>query len=162
MLLLYPCPALEYAIYNPLFTFHYASTISVNVIQAVGQRNCFTFHYASTISRRWCGSTSDFCLYIPLCFYYIMEATGKHQRIFYLYIPLCFYYIRNREAFGDFDQTTLHSTMLLLYRSGLGIIISVRSSLHSTMLLLYRKTSGRRICFKDFFTFHYASTISPG
>ena len=115
MLLLYPCPALEYAIYNPLFTFHYASTISVNVIQAVGQRNCFTFHYASTISRRWCGSTSDFCLYIPLCFYYIMEATGKHQRIFYLYIPLCFYYIERLPVGGYVLKISLHSTMLLLY-----------------------------------------------
>ena len=32
------------------FTFHYASTISVNVDQSVEQPSNFTFHYASTIS----------------------------------------------------------------------------------------------------------------
>ena len=103
--------------YQPLylFTFHYASTLSVIIIQVIlmlanlhstmlllylrGHRphpgaGQFTFHYASTLSP---GQPADppvqETIYIPLCFYFIEHSLAQ--------LPARRYY--------------LHSTMLLLY-----------------------------------------------
>ena len=98
-----------------------------------------------------------------------------------IYIPLCFYFISLALHIAHVAYPYLHSTMLLLIktgrcRTGKRIFIyiplcfyfirppaqwhkSSLSHLHSTMLLLYRK----RGCGADpvpEFTFHYASTLS--
>ena len=57
-------------------------------------------------------------------------------------------------------RTSLHSTMLLLYRSRHLYLFLCLFSLHSTMLLLYPKGVYWISPLTISFTFHYASTIS--
>ena len=127
----------------PWFTFHYASTLSVPVYKYEIYASTFTFHYASTLSRK----KSRRCRY-------------KH-----IYIPLCFYFITWGHPDRHTRQHYLHSTMLLLYpKSGLppltasDIYIPLcfyfiqsqllarreKTNLHSTMLLLYLRTVAAR------------------
>ena len=98
-----------------LFTFHYASTLSVRVAVGVHIPNVFTFHYASTLSRsrsaqlqRMTNLHSTMLLlyldhaqrwkdllhiYIPLCFYFIEYSFLLTECGNSIYIPLCFYFI---------------------------------------------------------------------
>ena len=143
---------------NPIFTFHYASTLSsgeqslaVVVInlhstmlllylfakRSTISYSLFTFHYASTLS--------------------------------------------DEERLKEVCSVDLHSTMLLLYRIMQEYPSGNRSHLHSTMLLLYLMQRVRlgeinpiyiplcfyfifnpasSIIFPTLFTFHYASTLS--
>ena len=89
-------------LYNSLFTFHYASTLSMWMPEACPQQTAFTFHYASTLSNTVNLSECPNVIYIPLCFYFIPQP-------------------RECELYSKHN---LHSTMLLLYRrttAGLGI-----------------------------------------
>ena len=121
-----------------VFTFHYASTLSVpedlarqyrlylhstmlllylNTICVFASTSpIFTFHYASTLSAiALVAPAIQNLIYIPLCFYFILQALDAMREM---------------------------------------------SNLHSTMLLLYRGRRFERIS-SDQFTFHYASTLSP-
>ena len=128
-------PASNRQIYIPL-CFYF---ISAHYIQ-LRRNSPFTFHYASTLSK-WirdsCGRSES--IYIPLCFYFIDQPVSLRITGFYIYIPLCFYFIRDLEEW-----------------------IATYYYLHSTMLLLYRSTGMIKQCCSSSFTFHYASTLSPG
>ena len=140
------------------FTFHYASTLSEDFTAiAVYSSNLhstmlllyrfqpgervllhapFTFHYASTLSYRKVRTTIGLYIYIPLCFYFIDHNGNTEVRVF-----------------------NLHSTMLLLYLSG------VRSFSRSALIyipLCFYFIDGvvRQISSMYRFTFHYASTLS--
>ena len=138
MLLLYPLHRILNKRPWLSFTFHYASTISVSYcgfdcscyhlyiplcfyyIYGI-TRICdipisFTFHYASTISHYRTPRHYRTPLYIPLCFYYILSDPQAGRCGKPLYIPLCFYYIHHSKGSQGSKKSTLHSTMLLLYR----------------------------------------------
>ena len=55
----------------------------------------FTFHYASTLSKTGNHPPARFCIYIPLCFYFISPKKLYEETGFEIYIPLCFYFIRH-------------------------------------------------------------------
>ena len=142
----------------------------------------FTFHYASTLSLtdclRWRIRES---IYIPLCFYFIekiwdmstLNADYLHSTMLLLYrsavhpgqhsipiyIPLCFYFIKY--AFWDNAETVLFT---FHYASTLSISSILTDSdflnLHSTMLLLYLEALKGNPPKANKFTFHYASTLS--
>ena len=119
----------------------------------------FTFHYASTLSREMVCGDGCISIYIPLCCYFIefgqwLEQEGLHLHstmlllypgdwtrswdrapftfhyastlsvfwrpdrmyIYTIYIPLCFYFIKSLENGEINPRKNLHSTMLLLYR----------------------------------------------
>ena len=84
-----------------------------------------------------------FSIYIPLCFYFILDCCSKsltlihlhstmlllyqfvgsnNNSVAFIYIPLCFYFIFVKVIFKS-SSTDLHSTMLLLYRSWHGYVI---------------------------------------
>ena len=122
-----------------LFTFHYASTLSVfrcilnrdkkNLHSTMlllyrtssGRRTPghwkFTFHYASTLSEKIGGEKT--------------HRLNLHSTMLLLYPALL--------APELFPMLHLHSTMLLLYRWVSCIAASGKADLHSTMLLLYPK-----------------------
>ena len=114
MLLLYRCRqqslVLSIRIYIPLcfyfilpassippeshqFTFHYASTLSTILILRNRTASSFTFHYASTLSRQAFPCLFPVRIYIPLCFYFILDREGHYCSECLIYIPLCFYFI---------------------------------------------------------------------
>ena len=119
-------------------------------------------------------------LYIPLCFYYITSAVipfsynlSLHSTMLLLYLEehtvitittsFTFHYASTisgvfRACF--WCSFTLHSTMLLLYRTLFCATHALYASLHSTMLLLYRNVLSGYTFTSATFTFHYASTIS--
>ena len=159
----------------------------------------FTFHYASTISlSSYPVAALEIYLYIPLCFYYIMPLIIMHSRLSQLYIPLCFYYILRQGSqpsrfsklyiplcLKPLPQWALRSILYIplcfyyihnwwllcqgryplyiplcfyyileLLKANIGL-----EPLHSTMLLLYPAT-GSFAGTTNVFTFHHASTIS--
>ena len=120
-------------------------------------------------------------LYIPLCFYYIIWTSAITKRLitftfhyastismffrfltfslYSLYIPLCFYYILMMISPSSFPYSTLHSTMLLLYRNSDSCnynIICFTFHYASTISIVHTAHTKRIRTF----TFHYASTIS--
>ena len=181
MLLLYQYRANRKRLYQSIFTFHYASTLSnylktttdilphlhstMLLLYPTGNPTfeiavtIFTFHYASTLSERF-RSTQKSCMIFT--FHY--ASTLSAEIAFIVRIRL-----------------HLHSTMLLLYLPSKPqtpilkhiyiplcfyfildrpLTISCDSDLHSTMLLLYRSFSHRSKIAAAKFTFHYASTLS--
>ena len=54
----------------------------------------FTFHYASTLSQPDIVCDGHFYIYIPLCFYFIINYNMACIRTIFIYIPLCFYFIK--------------------------------------------------------------------
>ena len=122
-------------------------------------------------------------LYIPLCFYFIRSHTTHLKHGFSLYIPLCFYFIGEQAGHTGLSGShftfhfastlsyiysirgwifkTLHSTLLLLYPRVSPPRMSIRRSLHSTLLLLYPPFSRYGEMPWVYFTFHFASTLSP-
>ena len=116
MLLLYHIWVLMLQAKKLVFTFHYASTLSIARKHLIFYMcpiyiplcfyfihsdlpGClclcvFTFHYASTLSAitnstPWTWST----IYIPLCFYFICISIHRADIWVDIYIPLCFYFI---------------------------------------------------------------------
>ena len=53
----------------------------------------FTFHYASTLSVAPLSKKKCTSIYIPLCFYFIQQMIIKPEGLQNIYIPLCFYFI---------------------------------------------------------------------
>ena len=142
-------------------------------------RVVFTFHYASTLSLARVECIFSVPIYIPLCFYFILTYIPHSLVLLHLhstmlllyrirsiypgysyiftfhyastlspqvlickdqlliYIPLCFYFIYFRSSITR-SHSNLHSTMLLLYRGCRRSLQGLRLHLHSTMLLLYR------------------------
>ena len=147
---------------HPSFTFHYASTLSVNA--AVDNANSadlhstmlllypirvlfsgvhgpgFTFHYASTLSlAESTKTTTNGNLHSTMLLLYgsytITEVSNTC-----IYIPLCFYFILRPAQIVHHIQPDLHSTMLLLYPVHAPDAWLLDMNLHSTMLLLYPRS----------------------
>ena len=134
MLLLYRIQLSRSALFSP-FTFHYASTLSVE-FAPIPDRPGY--------------------IYIPLCFYFILtRSQGSGPTI-----KFTFHYASTlliRVSAASLAMNNLHSTMLLLYREeDRGVLFHM--DLHSTMLLLYRCLRTPCISLLTF-TFHYASTL---
>ena len=138
MLLLYPYSRLTQRPCINRFTFHYASTLSSDIIRTPANSSKFTFHYASTLSFH----PGQEAFREPhlhstmLLLYQHKEVLKLHSRL--IYIPLCFYFI---------NYSTIYLTYIFIY-------------LHSTMLLLYPYIVKSGDCLYNIFTFHYASTLS--
>ena len=101
---------------------------------------------------------SWFCIYIPLCFYFIKTVSTSRMNTSLIYIPLCFYFILDRTfhirkniEFTFHYASTLSVTgwnLVFIYRIYIPLcfyFIGISFSntrpclhLHSTMLLLYR------------------------
>ena len=142
MLLLYPSSVRRlcssYSIYIPLcfyfipasgcmfafqgiFTFHYASTLSILSNTVISSLFTFTFHYASTLSK--CLS-EDHRLYPIFTFHYASTLSGysesKTRRIY----KFTFHYASTLSCWPSWRKawpgSYLHSTMLLLYRRPCG------------------------------------------
>ena len=77
MLLLYPCVWEMEEIRVEKFTFHYASTLSLSVADAIALERKFTFHYASTLSSMLQQNRQKILIYIPLCFYFIVMRSVR-------------------------------------------------------------------------------------
>ena len=119
-----------------IFTFHYASTLSVIGIDL----GITTLHLHSTmlLLYPWGDRVVFFELriYIPLCFYFInlgrdyINVVNKFTFHYAstLSLPYAFLILKHRN---------LHSTMLLLYRIDSHRLGDQFRNLHSTMLLLY-------------------------
>ena len=165
------------------FTFHYASTLSYCPEYRELCPSPFTFHYASTLSKRLLiRAILIFCIYIPLCFYFIPLPWTMQA----WHCGFTFHYASTLSSFRVSVVAVaphLHSTMLLLYRRLQELVLDLLPDLHSTMLLLYpiwlmiartsRCTIYIPLCFYFIrswvasivsspfqFTFHYASTLS--
>ena len=121
--------------------------------------NIFTFHYASTLSKLESMKQTYEGIYIPLCFYFILQgwlASAKQKSI---YIPLCFYFINTSTTHTFFSaQFTFHYASTLSLEEDNKSVFEYH--LHSIMLLLYRNYCGRSCWRSALFTFHYASTLS--
>ena len=76
-----------------LSTFHYASTLSLDFCRIKPGDPISTFHYASTLSVILTFFPLLICIYIPLCFYFIGFGCMIPLSNFSIYIPLCFYFI---------------------------------------------------------------------
>ena len=96
------------------FTFHYASTLSKQKAQTYFEEHIFTFHYASTLSRSIDENDRCGCIYIPLCFYFIVIPPGSRDQTFSIYIPLCFYFItlQVRQSSNDTSFTFHYASTL--------------------------------------------------
>ena len=77
------------------FTFHYASTLSKKTRQSARYASTFTFHYASTLSEWKRKIRALPIIYIPLCFYFIIDTLSFSEYEKLIYIPLCFYFIEH-------------------------------------------------------------------
>ena len=120
----------------------------------------FTFHYASTLSMTDFRRPAYSVIYIPLCFYFIavvppMSSAGSGSFTFHyastlshvsvlliscilIYIPLCFYFIWvTGYDINDYDKFTFHYASTLSDLANRLTWTMIRD-LHSTMLLLYR------------------------
>ena len=119
----------------------------------------FTFHYASTLSLCPAVRVPLYNIYIPLCFYFIVTrfSVSDGSYIFTFHYASTLSEIRETREKMLKD---LHSTMLLLYRSPCRTGSILHFYLHSTMLLLYLNRNGCNDPFWSEFTFHYASTLS--
>ena len=129
-------------------TIHFPHLLCVN----------FTFHYASTISEVNANNGETDCLYIPLCFYYIMfpfvqeawlYAFTFHYASTISLLPLCICPCK----------TPLHSTMLLLYQVTMEEKVT-KLFLYIPLCFYYIAGTEREMQVALNFTFHYASTIS--
>ena len=143
MLLLYPRSDTKCITEHLIFTFHYASTLSVQHLSSEYYLPTFTFHYASTLSRLTGIIQGQLNLiYIPLCFYFIYTITLIYILYIVIYIPLCFYFIQQQRSE---QQPSWHIYIPLCFYF---IDISDKpcviygKHLHSTMLLLYQMRSG--------------------
>ena len=140
MLLLYPVGGI-FGTHVPVFTFHYASTLSKNGKWT--ERTWINLHstmlllYLTSGSLSWMGNI----IYIPLCFYFIYIGDVVVIENKEIYIPLCFYFIRCPLFLRHVQIADLHSTMLLLYLLCRNRIQPALIHLHSTMLLLYHSVS---------------------
>ena len=126
-------------LYDPWsFTFHYASTLSK--FKTSGRRELMNLHSTMLLlyRRRRVLRKCLRRIYIPLCFYFILQALPYMSLTTWIYIPLCFYFIKKTG---------------LIFPSGI-------TNLHSTMLLLYRFSPRAERILWPTFTFHYASTLS--
>ena len=140
----------------------------------------FTFHYASTLSISARVLQGHTLIYIPLCFYFIGDAGVVCKVYDFIYIPLCFYFIVSVKHMDELSflftfhyastlsvhllQKSLRGNLFTFhYASTLSIQKWRRSikciNLHSTMLLLYL-TEDEDVTIPAKFTFHYASTLS--
>ena len=136
MLLLYLHSEMEFYLWI-LFTFHYASTLSLMTFMSADYNIRFTFHYASTLSHLFPSSKGLELIYIPLCFYFIWVgsaiAAGAKLFTFHYASTLSIVVFFLTDAIYRFtfhyastlshtvewhwdDTTNLHSTMLLLYQ----------------------------------------------
>ena len=98
------------------FTFHYASTLSYCPEYRELCPSPFTFHYASTLSKRLLiRAILIFCIYIPLCFYFIPLPWTMQA----WHCGFTFHYASTLSDLVDdcpyLEVHYLHSTMLLLY-----------------------------------------------
>ena len=174
-------PLVIQTINGVLFTFHYASTLSIYSLQSFYPSTPFTFHYASTLS--YTCPTIQSLLY-KFTFHYASTLSGfvfvARPFSIYLHSTMLLLY-RNDPGRVVQRCRDLHSTMLLLYRYESLVYKGKLENLHSTMLLLYPQpcTSLRyrylhlhstmlllypsllkNHCTVSSFTFHYASTLS--
>ena len=99
----------------------------------------FTFHYASTLSMTDFRRPAYSVIYIPLCFYFIHL---RFQGALHVLLQFTFHYastLSKKNVIRPMLQIHLHSTMLLLYLDyALERCLHGTPHLHSTMLLLYR------------------------
>ena len=139
MLLLYRhscagwCP--DYQIYIPLcfyfirislcaqdvglrFTFHYASTLSMDDIKLKPCPFWFTFHYASTLSKK----------------------RPMHLPVTFIYIPLCFYFIK-----GDILEIEEYHPFTFHYASTLSTVVASAST--SLMIFTFHYASTLSVLF---------------
>ena len=100
---------------NPLFTFHYASTLSDSkeYLQIMGQ------YLHSTMlllyqSQGVIHCTIQFHLHSTMLLLYRSFSCSLSLFVI-IYIPLCFYFILERQGVFEQSRRHLHSTMLLLY-----------------------------------------------
>ena len=150
MLLLYRCSSTETLCNCILFTFHYASTLSICLMKWSWKEREFTFHYASTLSFIPDYFVEvDFFIYIPLCFYFILIREMRQEAQEIIYIPLCFYFITVVITYPLTFLHNLHSTMLLLYQVPEDRWDRSVCNLHSTMLLLYHVFDCRELIAAD-------------
>ena len=179
MLLLYPLPfsraLVLRVIYIPLcfyfiftlwnqvfdwavFTFHYASTLSIPREPLPLSAPSFTFHYASTLSARKLDHKRQISIYIPLCFYFIHVVIGLKAFCTHIYIPLCFYFI------WKFDVIHLYPVTFTFHYAS---TLSARRRKQRNIWCIYIPLCFYFIPFRNrayirvsIFTFHYASTLS--
>ena len=138
MLLLYLKTGIRLSLRAGKFTFHYASTLSIenankkvmcahlhstmlllyqNGFSSLLSNTCkFTFHYASTLSKYLRGiGGQEINLHSTMLLLYRTLSRPK-PRPEPIYIPLCFYFIGLHRRYLRLHLLHLHSTMLLLYR----------------------------------------------
>ena len=115
MLLLYPGNALD-SVKDFLFTFHYASTLSVFPLNSP---SCFPYLHSTML-----------LLYLFHCWQLHDVRGNLHSTMLLLY--------HQSASVQPEKGSDLHSTMLLLYQTLLKIIGVGDQHLHSTMLLLYQ------------------------
>ena len=114
MLLLYRVSPLK-PTPEPLFTFHYASTLSL--FHLLTSYLLSNLHSTMLLLYRAYPAERPLPerIYIPLCFYFIRKRAPGCNNTDIIYIPLCFYFIYLRKSTIDHVKKNLHSTMLLLY-----------------------------------------------
>ena len=142
-----------------LFTFHYASTLSAYQGALRSGKKVFTFHYASTLSEKSARLNTEWIIYIPLCFYFIifpMKFIVAREKFTFHYASTLSY----PETESQFPILFTFHYASTLSQSPRKIFIPDYFDLHSTMLLLYPYTVKVGDCLYDIFTFHYASTLS--
>ena len=98
-----------------VFTFHYASTLSVLFFTQIKNVSKFTFHYASTLSNKY--EETNGVVYnlhsTMLLLYQVTTADTVAITIFTFHYAST---LSNYEENVTQSQLHLHSTMLLLYR----------------------------------------------
>ena len=137
MLLLYHFRAVHMALILKVFTFHYASTLSITHTLIF----YFRFDLHSTMLLLYRSHNRNHAhspgIYIPLCFYFIVWPSSNISSIAsYLHSTMLLLYLTPRHS-AHTPDLHLHSTMLLLY-----LVLHEKGTiphiyLHSTMLLLY-------------------------
>ena len=142
-----------YSLYIPLCFYYIPSGIL-----AAWALVTFTFHYASTISMEGDVTTCFIILYIPLCFYYI--GFNRSSRIM---DQLFTFHYASTISIISMQKTriswTLHSTMLLLYHDYQSRLdYTVQLYIPLCFYYIISMCVSTVPCF--IFTFHYASTIS--
>ena len=121
-----------------IFTFHYASTLSLHLFFQLLDPKRFTFHYASTLSITIFAHTSASHKFT---FHYASTLSGQARYV-------------------STEEIHLHSTMLLLYLEAREIIRKHMDefTFHYASTLSQKSAETRQA--KNSFTFHYASTLS--
>ena len=120
----------------------------------------FTFHYASTLSEpKLISWILESCIYIPLCFYFILDVSASRTVISIIYIPLCFYFIDSASCQSLLRIFHLHSTMLLLYPRP-AVKRCTSFPIYIPLCFYFILTKHLPLIPDLPFTFHYASTLS--